>query len=521
MLLKMLLFNDLVKFSSLTSQSVASEEAIRLMLEVYKQKDQLINPFLIHESKVPEFLKKVNARKRSAHYQLMVECGTRSLISQEKHKTIHYSAMDIFCHDTGKITVFIADHSAGKKYDSYRPSYQELDLPIHFIVAGGTSYQTDAIHCPIFTLQHLLLSAHDSNLHQQLFDIAASSDEKVTQLPWFSLPPEYNLNTQSFTLLTHYIDHQKSSEETPPDTESRALKDAKFDEHLSRVLESHDHKVKNRSINHLTLQFARDAFVALDQLTETEAIDICYAEKTNIKSMLKLALKIRKMHEAAEEQPLDDELNNSFFEFIFSNQPLFNLLKLENFSTGKINDYATLQALFLSPSFLYLVDIQRLNPKKIFNKITYSNGIERKLDLLNLNILMKNIKVLNTLVHLLQKEVPIRFSDEGFFDLLFIKHASDLLDIEPVMRLYLTDQINNSHLSSIEFDKLNLDLIRKMTDEQAMTYLREHLTSLDMHSPTSIARPYTPFLFGQVQEHEAVTPAEQTNKKNTRGPKNA
>ena len=520
MLLKMLLFNDLIKFSSDNSQSVASEEAIRLMLEVYKQKDKLVNPFLIHASNVPAFLKKVHARQRSAHFQLMVECGTRSLITQGKHKTIHYAAMDVFYHDTGKVTVFVADHAAGKKYDSYLPSYQELDLPIHFIIAGGTSYQTDAVHCPIFTLQHLLLSAHDSNLHQQLFDISSSSDEKFTKLPWFSLPPEYNLNTQSFALLTQYVEHQKSREQTAPDIESRALKDAKFDEHLSRVLESKNNRTQNKSINRLTLQFAKDAFVALDQMTEDEAIDICYSEKTNIKSMLKLALKVRQTSRPTEKQPLDDSFNNSFFEFIFSNQPLFNLLTLDHFSRGKADGYADLQALLLSPSFLYLVEINRLNPKKLLGKITYSNGVDRKLDLLNLNILMSNIKILNTMVHLLQNKVSIEFSDEAFFDLLFIDHASDLLDIAPVMRLFLSKHINNSHLSGIAFDKLNLKLIDKMTDEQVMGYLNEHINTLDMQSPTSIARPYTPVLFGKTQERGHAG-HERTNKITPRGSNNA
>jgi len=162
MLLKGLLFNDLVRFSTDNSEAVPSDESIRLILEVYKQKGKLINPLIIQEANVAEFLKKASTRKRTAHYQLMVEFGTRSLTKQGPHKHMHYSAMDVFCHGTGKMTVFIADHSAGTKYESYLPHYKKLDLPIHFIVAGGTPYQADATHCPIFTLQHLLLSAHDS-----------------------------------------------------------------------------------------------------------------------------------------------------------------------------------------------------------------------------------------------------------------------------------------------------------------------------------------------------------------------
>jgi len=245
------------------------------------------------------------------------------------------------------------------------------------------------------------------------------------------------LNIQNFTQLTDYIEHQKFRENALQDVESRLLKDANLDERLSRVLESYDHKIKNKSIDLLTIQFAREAFLTLSELTEDELVDICYAEKINIKSMLKLALKIRHTRKEAGEQFSKNNLNNSLFEFIFSNKPLFNLLE-EN---KKTSGHTALKSLYLNPSFLYLVDVHRINPHNIFEKISYLESAERELNLLNLNLLIKNKKILDVVVHALQNKLSIEISNEALFELLFIEHV----DIESLC---------------------------KMTDKQAMNYLK-------------------------------------------------
>ena len=220
---QLLIFNDMVVSFTRQSKAVPSEESILLMLQAHA--DKLVNPMFIHEKFIPGLLQKISAKKQKNHYQLFVEVGTRSPLFQGVPEGIHYSAMDVFCDETGSIVVFIADHYQGKDYHSYRDMYATMVLEnIRFVVAGGTSHQTDGKNCPIFTLQHLLLTAHDEALHNVLIAKAAESADRMIQLPWFDLEPIYNASTQSFNQLNAYIDSVKQKEATPPEVESMRLR---------------------------------------------------------------------------------------------------------------------------------------------------------------------------------------------------------------------------------------------------------------------------------------------------------
>lgn len=179
--IKELIIDDLQRFAN-DPTLVASEEAMRFMMHHYHKEGMLSNPKIVPFDDLPNQLRHIHADRGPSHSQFFIEFNTRSLSSRAvpfNHNTItgesisvHYGAMDVFCDENGTISAFIADHYFGTRY-RYHGDHgflQKFNFPIYFIVAGGSYYQTDSTHCPIFTLQHLLLTAHDTALHQTIKD---------------------------------------------------------------------------------------------------------------------------------------------------------------------------------------------------------------------------------------------------------------------------------------------------------------------------------------------------------------
>ena len=341
MLLKDLLVDDLAMFSNDPSL-VASEESIRLLIDIYQKHNKLINPSLVHMDDVPDLLKRLHKIGKPVHTQLIIESCSRSLIQARDplrdNISVHYTAMDVFCDEEGRLTALLADHYHGKSW-GMSGELQQLDLPLLIVVAGGSIYQADHTHCPIFTLQHLLLSAHDKELHATVQTLANSiidnsgytlvwlkdhldhdkenpkkiyleivkntwlkytvhslvtnsdtNDEELIKLsgkirlanlnpafntevnieqlracmrdilmhtarkghtpkhirlPWFELPPQYNVYMQSITQLNKYVDHvlkkeMKMYRKEPMPTESYILNKARFDVHTGNNIAFYD-----------------------------------------------------------------------------------------------------------------------------------------------------------------------------------------------------------------------------------------------------------------------------------------
>ena len=179
--IKTLIANDLQRFSQ-DPNLVASEEALRFIIHHYHQSGMLSNPKIVPYVDLPSQLNTLHKNKEPSHVQFFIEFNSRSLSSRAVHfkrdiltsetTSIHYAAMDVFCDEQGSITAFIADHYFGKDYRFHgdHDFLKQFKFPIYFIIAGGSYHQTDSSHCPIFTLQHLLLTAHDTALHTVLKD---------------------------------------------------------------------------------------------------------------------------------------------------------------------------------------------------------------------------------------------------------------------------------------------------------------------------------------------------------------
>lgn len=485
------------------SKEVPSEESIRLMLAAHT--DRLTNPLFIHEKSIPDFLQKVSARKERTHYQLFVEVSARSPLSQGVPDGIHYSAMDVYCHETGAIIVFIADHYQGKDYLSYRKIYDTMALEnIKFIVAGGTSYQTDGKNCPIFTLQHLLLTAFDENLYRMLVEKASMSEGRMVQLPWFELDPIYNMNIQSFNQLSSYIDFVKQREQTPPEEESITLRAAEFDHRLSGRFQQLLNKKRqpiiiNNNIESLAMDYACASFSYVESRSvgEAELIEICYREKYPfVANILREALEVSLLIDGRNEttplsgtgDPRPYLSKHGLFDCIFSNQPFLDFLSTERMSAKKTkgqkkqNAYELLYLLLMNRPFLALIQQGYIDPPLFFKSITDTTDnkvcklLEKKVELLHKHVKFGLFGQIN---RLLREHPEFNTSSEGILDLLFVKNIGVFFELESMTNLYFSGRFSNSDFERVRFNLLNIGSLREKTEE-------ELLEALINASPTTI-----------------------------------
>lgn len=476
------------------AQKVASEESIRLLLDYFKRNGQLENTCLIHSDDVIQYLKNLYSFKNYGHYQLIVEFGKRDLLRQAQPDRIHYSAIDIY-YDTTHFIVFVVDHYYGKDFYSYRQVYEDLELPIQFIVAGGSLYQADTAHCPIFTLQHLLLTAWDENLKEQLLNLARQTSGKYIQLPWFELCPHYILYMQSFSGLTKYVDYRKNKQQNAPDENCEELKKFDFDIKLSKYLEyNDDFKIQNGGIKILSSQFKDIVCQALnDCYTEDNLIDILYAKRyPMVVNILKRSLALKNTY------PITS--------FIFSNQPFLELLH-RNSTTIKLNKKETPAEMFFlifqNQKILELISTKELCPYWLFQSLTHINGKEMLLDTSKIRLAFRNL-------HLLEERVSrrdeLRLYDFSPQELLFLSNTTAYSS--PVVKeLFFYGQIDKNYVKSISHNALPTELFSTKT----MSEWKEMLSNIVItHSPNSVAASFTPpkgeqaSFFSSIDEKEAV-----------------
>jgi hypothetical protein len=491
-------------FSHGLDDAVFSEEAIHLMLEAHKR--MLTNLMFMREKSIPAFFEKIIADGEEKHYQLFVEIGTRSLLSQGEPAGIHYAAMDVFCDGKGKVVAFISDHYQGRNYSSYHASLYDAIPPesVQFIVVGGSTYQSDQKSCPIFTLSHLLITAKDKKLHAQLMQIASQSTEKVIQLPWYDLDPAYNRNTQSFNQLFSYAENIRQKGMRKEEAERSRLRTAEdcrsaeegdfppvhedleppmfsklqaFELDISRHLVFGEYKSQPKVFNHrilsLAMDYAKTAMLfamvnggTADTLAlEEQLINICYFDEYPfIADILIQASKIS-----------SDLEKNTLFESIFSNQPLLNCLS-EKTSDKKSQALRTdLYALLKNEAFITLVQKGYIDSDRFFAYISENDGKECQFIANHIKMFAKYISLgLFTQIEYAIREKPeLNLTADIIFDLLVNKATLPLFKYESVMRLYFSGQITNALLGSVRIDHLraNKGSLSKMNEAEMKSAL--------------------------------------------------
>lgn len=500
-ILKEKLCDEFVELSMNTTL-VASEESIRVLMTWHHRDGRLVNPMLLNVNDLPSVLESIHHKKERTHVQVFVEFNTRSLNSQkspdQEGVRVHYAAMDVFCDTEGQIIVLLADHYFGKefRYHQTEQAFQaKFSFPIFFVIAGGSEYQKDNAHCPFFSLQHLLLTAHDDELHERLvvmhrentlslanflawkettfspegriylevkkqylcysvwsqdpvprlfkgkiklvsLGIAAALSysldsflphaEKIvhelrlaghfpksTSLPWFSLPPRYNVYPQRMIEITNYVEQA---------SEHGLCADA-FDDAVTKnlVFFREGGRIQNRGIDRFA---AEQCLWAIDTLSdetfdETTLIEICYKHRYPVAVDILTAF-------------LEQNLVKYMIDFVFSNQFVLNMMALTVFvDSEKAYNETKAQKDFifmlLRPSIMNLIGLKFLDPMGLLSQVSYIQHGVRRMNLKLMQQLKVNLEKIDTFYD--------NYQQDGMFTLTpyqLIDACISRFDISPV-----------------------------------------------------------------------------------------
>lgn len=396
-----LLQTDLSELAYLGSNVVASEEAIRVMLEVYKTRDELKTITYVPKEDLFNLLsvriKESNLLAREGHYQFFIEIGERSKVHQGHPNAIHYCALDLFIRPGSQPIAFVADHFQG--FSAYYQEFNRLakTFNIKFVVAGGATYQADHEHCLIFSLDHLLLTAKDSNILNVLDSfIAKNPGPGAINMHWNELPPPYLKNAQSLlgTILS-YVENIKEHDGSALNEDSPSLLAAQFPTLISYTFKLPDRKVLNYGIKYSAAHHAGQAVLELDRM-EKYLLDICYS--TRYPLIYKLLYKTLALGAAYSRHPL--------FGFVFYHAHI-----LEDFLKNK-----HFEMIFNHSSALFLMQKKLLSPTALFGVLTYITNI-RTLDHEICQVVSKNLKLLDAIrMHKLDEKMDI--NPESLIDLM-------------------------------------------------------------------------------------------------------
>ncbi|WP_045095956.1 hypothetical protein [Legionella fallonii] len=350
-----LICDDLAELAHYGSDVIASEEALRCMVALYQNQGRLHNVHIVHKNELQSFLKStldVDTLKNSqGHYQFLIEVGSRSKAHQRSPETIHYCTVDLYFEPGKKPLAFIADQYRG--YSGYYSEFIKIadELGIHFVIPGGDVFQADSVHCPVFSIHHLLLTASDTAISGLLDNIAGDTTDKThTLFSWNELPPQYIYPSQSVSMLLKYVDYVKNKEALPEKQASLILENSRFATFLPANLYPDfkvENKIRNKSVKTLAAQMSGEVVFALENTSdfdENTLIDICYQDKYPVvHSLLTKALTISKKfplyknglfqaHPLFElafsfASPMEICFENMNFKDVFSNKAVLELMQ--------------------------------------------------------------------------------------------------------------------------------------------------------------------------------------------------
>ncbi|MDR3503420.1 MAG: hypothetical protein P4L79_12660 [Legionella sp.] len=362
-----LICDDLAELANHESDYIASEEAIHFMKALYNKNKEL-NIHLIHKEQFSNFLKSNALLTTPGHYQFIIEVGERSKLKQRSPETIHYCAVDLFVRSGKPPLAFVGDHYRG--HNGYYSEFEVIakTLGVQFVVVGGATYQADSVHCPVFSLQHLLLTAEDDSILPLLEKKTNNSTAEVTYLNWADLSPMYMVYSQSVNTLFNYVRDVKLKEETDEELDSTLLANSQFAQHLHETLYSlpqkgdNQGKIRNKAIRYLAAHHAGIAVTKLESesMFDTEAlINICYAERYPlVHELLFTALKVER------DYPFETTIG------INNSHPLFELAFYQAHIMEGLLKNTDFRTIFTDKNLLILMQKGLLNPIAVFNALT-------------------------------------------------------------------------------------------------------------------------------------------------------
>ena len=463
--LKELLIADLSHILQ-KSEHVIADESIRLIVEKLKTENKLVNPLIKKVTQICNFFKAIHHEKKECHYQVILESGERGQLNQGDWGSIHYAAMDVFCNENGEIIVLIADHYHGAKYNSFRAEYNQLGIPIFFIVVGGSLYQADRYNCIFFTLRHLELSADDETLKRYLLYLVNSNPVLQQNITWFDLNPKYNLATQSFSRLTDYVSLTKHNQDPlnqSPEKSADILIENQFDRILSKTLEcGADQKIRNYAIQGYAIKLINECIDWLNNPNEQDLVHICYADKTLAQAILSQALSIA---EAGSAHPL--------YSFMFSNPAVLNFFSQISTENHKIMTlHSNFFNIFNQPKILSFMRDGLVDPYELLSKLVKNDGKKLTFSAVGISSISLNLPILNY----------ITISESGTYDVtiarnilqsLLLKNAVKVLEKEPFRRLFLSGKIDVNLIPAIRYNLFEKEALDDLTDEELSMKIKE------------------------------------------------
>lgn len=470
-----LICDDLADLAHLESDVIASEEAIRVMMTMFKDKGLLSNITFVHKEQFQDFLKQklgnVFLVDTPAHYQFIIEVGERSKAKQRTPETIHYCALDLYFRPGKQPLAFVADHYQG--HNGYYNEFAAIskNLGIQFVVAGGETYQADSVHCPIFTQMHLLLSASDDGLLTILEDIVKEQNEPgVVKFNWDKLAPKYMLYSQSVSMLLKYVDTVKNREGSPKNEASQLLVESKFSDRLSSTLfplvsKSLDlrGKLRNKGIKYLAADFASGVVLELEKnpssYDEQKLIDICYKERYPlVYQVLSDALIMQKAYPYIKDS-------------VFKAHPLFELAfyhaNVLEFCLKKTN----FKKIFTDKSMLELMQKDLISPYVLFAKLT---NITKNIEVTEEQCrkVVNNLDAFAIIVKNL--DVSSAVNQEELLGLLFSSKTKAFFQNDILAKLFFKGLISVQMIEKIVPFKIEKGLLEKLQDDnKRMDYLEE------------------------------------------------
>lgn len=464
-----LICDDLAELANHESDYIASEEAILFMKALYNKNKEL-NIHLIHKEQFSNFLKSNALMTTPGHYQFIIEVGERSKLKQRSPEAIHYCAVDLFIRSGKTPLALVSDHYRG--HGGYYSEFEGIakTFGVQFVVVGGATYQADSVHCPIFSLQHLLLTAEDENILPLLEEKTNNLTAEVTYLKWAELSPMYMVYSQSVNTLFNYISAVKQKESTAAELDSSLLAGSQFAQHLQATLYpmpekgANQGKIRNKAIKYLAAHHAGIAVQELESesiFDEEALINICYKERYPlVHELLSTALQIEKDYPFATEFGISN--SHPLFELAFYQAHIMEgLLKNTDFKT-----------IFTDKNLLILMQKGLLNPTDLFSALT-EQGHHLGVNKSACRNVASNLIFLATIVkHELDDKLDIS-SDrliklltagktKSFFQnkALNVLFEKGLISLE-LLQLISPNQVDVSFLATLELDEDKCEHLRK------------------------------------------------------------
>lgn len=473
-----LLCDDYEALANPLSKTVLSEEAIRYMLAFFEEQGKLSHPIFVHINNLEKLLTnelKLETLPEGMHFQFMVEVGYRSKEAQRAANNVHYCAIDLFTLQEGTPLMILADHYVGHAaFDGHFKSIAKK-LNVHFLVLGfgqstpliASNFQADTVHCPIFTMNHLLLSAnysHDFHKHMEQLAVSLGTEE-CTFIDWFFLPPEFIIPAQSTKIIYGYLDHVSKTEHLSEGKSSVCLAKSAFPSMLSSALRINaQQKVINHAIEDIASHLAGQAVVSLESpqaVKETDLIALCYAEQYPLTyQLLMTAHKEAQMISELEQRATPEA--HPLFELCFSNTLSLEALLSEN----------TFHHIFSNKDLLFFMQQGALNPDELYNYLRIvENG--SKINKLHCNIVKSNLQGLAKLkAHLDKTKQTLPM------DLLKLIKTQKLKSFfeHPILSSLLSKGIlSMEHFTKISTHLINHDYFNTLsTDDARFAYLDQH-----------------------------------------------